>query len=133
MIFQFQGRHYPSRNNLTAQNPNLPLETFSVKKDKKYRFRTVCSSMTFAFRISIDKHQLNVITLDGIDVYTKTFQSYIIFPGERLAFWIEANDPDELGSYWIRAETLEVKQYSKVRSMIVYYYNAKESSSQIQN
>ena len=32
----------------------------------------------------------------------------------RYDFWIEATDPQELGNYWIRAETLEMYQNEQV-------------------
>lgn len=94
--------------------PGPPLETFSVTKGKKYRFRMICASMTFAFRVSIDGHVLNVIASDGEDIKTQQVESIIISSGERYDFWIEANNPQELESYSIRAETLELYQNNKV-------------------
>ena len=70
--------------------------------------------MAYHFRISIDDHKLNVIATDGYDVKTKSVQSFIIGPGERFDFWINATDPKKLGNYWIRATTLERYQYEKV-------------------
>ena len=43
--------------------------------------------------------------------------------GERYDFWIEADDPEDLGKYWIKAETLEVAQDGKVE-MINLILNA---------
>ena len=39
--------------------------------------------------------------------------------GERYDFWIETDDPEDLGKYWIRAETLEVAQNGKVHQSLV--------------
>ena len=89
-------------------------ETFHVKKGQKYRFRVICASMAFAFRISVDRHMLHVIASDGSDVITKTVESVIVGSGERYDFWIEASDPVGEGLYWIRAETLEYYQNEKV-------------------
>ena len=75
--------------------------------------------MTFGFRISIDGHDLHVIATDGNDVIARTVQSAILFPGERMDFWVDANDPGQLGKYWIRAENMEyylnhqVKMFTK--------------------
>lgn len=63
--------------------------------------------MTFAFRVSIDQHSLHVIASDGGDLREITVESIIANPGERYDFWIEANDPFDQGSYWIRAVNLE--------------------------
>ena len=117
-IVDIPGRHYGLDRD-TLENPDIPLEIFKVKKGGKYRFRLICSSMTFAFRVSIDNHMLNIIATDGYDVTTKQVESVIVFSGERYDFWIDADDPLENGTYWIRAETLERAQNGQVRFMYV--------------
>ena len=82
----------------------------------KYRFRVICTSMTFSFRLSIDNHDLHIIASDGGDVITTKVESLIIASGERYDFWIDASDPIGTGSYWIRAETLERFQNGEVRT-----------------
>ena len=76
------GHRYNTSTGL-AENPGLPLEHFIVTTGKKYRFRMVSAAMTFAFRISIDGHMLNVMASDGSDVVTKQVESIIISSGER--------------------------------------------------
>ena len=46
--------------------------------------------------------------------FTVQVDSLVVSSGERYDFWIEADDSEELGKYWIRAETLEVAQNGKV-------------------
>jgi len=89
------------------ENPNMPLETFTVNTGGLYRFRLISASTVYGFRVSIDNHLINVITMDGHDVTTRTVEYLVVFPGERFDFYIEANDTESLGSYWIRVETLE--------------------------
>ena len=63
--------------------------------------------MTYALSVSIDGHPLNVVALDGRPIVTQTVDTAAVSPGERLDFWIEAKDPEGLGNYWLRLETLE--------------------------
>ena len=112
------GRRY---KNGTVENSNVPLEVFEVKKGGKYRFRVVCATMLFAFRVSVDGHVLNIISSDGSDVTTKQVESFIMFSGERYDFWIDAVDPmQSSGNYWIRVETLEKTQNDVVNDMILF-------------
>ena len=46
--------------------------------------------------------------------FTVQVDSLVVSSGERYDFWIEAENPGDLGKYWIRAETLEVAQNGKV-------------------
>ena len=46
--------------------------------------------------------------------FTVQVDSLVVSSGERYDFWIEADNPGDLGKYWIRAETLEVAQNGKV-------------------
>ena len=102
---------------MTSDVP-VPHEVFRVAKSSpplRYRFRAVCASMSFAFRLRIDGHMLHVVSVDGADVKECIVESAIVFPGERLDFWIQADDPLRTGKYWIRAENLEYRHYGKVR------------------
>ena len=78
--------------------------------------------MLFAFRVSVDGHVLNIIASDGSDAITKQVESFIMFSGERYDFWIDAVDPESIGNYWIRVETLEKTQNNKVKYIYTYIY-----------
>ena len=119
-----KGRYYPDLRG-RPENPNIPLETFTVQKDlsARVRFRMISSSMTFSFKVSIDHHDLNVIATDGDDIDTVTVQHLIISPGERYDFWIAPTDPAQAGSYWIRLTTLEYSQLGEV--LISFNNNSK--------
>ena len=87
-----------------------PLKEYFIKKGAKYRFRVICHGVYYPFRISVDSHTLTIVSSDGYDVKPQEFESFIINPGERYDFVITANQT--IGSYWIRANTLEV--YTKI-------------------
>nr|UCK81628.1 laccase-1 [Arenicola marina] len=107
-VINGKGQQYDRATGKSKQE--VPLEIFTVTQGRKYLFRAICASMTFGFRLSIDGHTLHVVASDGSDVITRPVESLVVFSGERYDFWIEANDPDDSGSYWIRAETLERMQ-----------------------
>ena len=113
------GRRYSDANTVDRL---VPLEVFPVKKGSRYRFRMNCPSLLFGFRVSIDGHLLHVVASDGHDVITRVVQSIIIFSGETYDFWIEASDQEEVGAYWIRAETLEHYHAGKVESTFTIYF-----------
>jgi FtsP/CotA-like multicopper oxidase with cupredoxin domain len=102
-------------------DPNIPLETFHVQKGFKYRFRVICSSMTFAFRVSIDHHVLHVIATEAEELEEVLVESLVVQPGERYDFWIQTDDPLGTGLYWIGAETLEYQLNSEVYFLILIF------------
>ena len=62
----------------------LPLATFFVTANKRYRFRLLSPGFTIApIRMSIDNHTLYVIATDSGPVKLKKVKSIVIFPGER--------------------------------------------------
>ena len=103
-------------------NTHVALETFRVAKGKRYRFRVICTSMVYAFKLSIDGHVLHVIATDGMETVPKPVNYIIIHTGERYDFYIEADDAAGNGNYWIRAETLDVNTLdSKVSFYPIYH------------
>ena len=62
----------------------LPLATFFVTANKRYRFRMLSPGFTLSpIRMSIDNHTLYVIATDSGSVKLKEVKSIVIFPGER--------------------------------------------------
>ncbi|XP_064613186.1 uncharacterized protein LOC135476969 [Liolophura sinensis] len=117
-IIPLTGFHFPrnadflpiSVYNLTspqvfAENPNVPLERFIVKPQGNYRFRVIGTAMLYAIKISIDQHNLVVISTDGNDVKERRVSQLIINTGERYDFSLDTFG--DIGNYWIRLETLE--------------------------
>ena len=88
-------------------NDNLsPLSVFTVKKGQQYRFRTVNAASQHVLRIDIDNHELQIIALDGYDVSPIWVDSFIVTPGERVDFIINASQA--VNSYWIRASPVAI-------------------------
>ncbi|XP_078367750.1 uncharacterized protein LOC144651673 [Oculina patagonica] len=87
-------------------NNTAPLTVFDVTRGKKYRLHIVMASGEFAYRVSIDSHELTVIESDGNPAEPTTFESVIIYPGETYVVEFEADQNP--GRYWIRASTLRV-------------------------
>ncbi|XP_022299973.2 uncharacterized protein LOC111108406 [Crassostrea virginica] len=99
-----------------------PLEVFKVKQNVSYRFRVIGVGALFPFRISVDDHMLTVIESDGYPIQPIVAESFIINPGERFDFVLEANQT--VGNYWIRGKTLEVTPRHTIAEAILRYEGA---------
>ena len=83
-----------------------PLEHFKVTKGKSYRFRVIGHGTIYPLRVSIDNHNMSLVASDGYDVAPVPCESFIINPGERFDFVVNADQP--VGNYWIRTLSMEV-------------------------
>ncbi|XP_033744030.1 laccase-2-like [Pecten maximus] len=99
------GKGHTFHNSDTGDIEALPLERFEVKRNSYYRFRLINAGMLFAFRFSIDQHDVQVIAVDGNDVITMAAESIIVNTGERVDIVLYAGAHQQ--NYWIRGETLE--------------------------
>lgn len=111
-----KGRFY--YNYSTKHHNAAPLEIFNVRRGFTYRFRVLATGANFPFRISVDGHVLKVIESDGYSIQPMMVESFIINPGERFDFQLEAIRP--IGNYWIRAKTLEKKRHSEAEAILRY-------------
>ena len=85
------------------------LEIFNVESGNIYRFRLIGAQSQFAYKFSIDEHNLTIISTDGSIIEPVEAQFVILHTGERYDFLLKANKPRrDVNDYWIRAETLEV-------------------------
>ena len=82
----------------------LPLATYDVTSGSRFRFHVVHPGAEFTYEIMVDGHMLDIVALDGHDIVAISVDSFIINPGERVEFEIDANQPLDL--YWIRAELI---------------------------
>ncbi|CAH1787077.1 unnamed protein product [Owenia fusiformis] len=85
-------------------NNKAPLFETTIKSGSTKRFRTVNAAAEYPYRISIDGHDLIILSLDGNEIEPFTVQSIILFPGEEVDFKINGVQPSS--KYWIRAKTL---------------------------
>ena len=88
------------------------LAVFSVDPDKVYRFRLIGSINNYAFRFSIDEHELLVVGTDGHWVEPVPVDYIALQSGERYDFLLLTKCENELSknNYWMRAEALEIDQ-----------------------
>uniref|UniRef100_A0A2C9M1W6 Plastocyanin-like domain-containing protein n=2 Tax=Biomphalaria glabrata TaxID=6526 RepID=A0A2C9M1W6_BIOGL len=124
-MFKFQsglingkGRYFKPDGSSTE----APLTVYNVKQFKSYRFRVIGAGNLYPFRVSIDEHMLRVVATDGNEVHPVEVESFIINPGERFDFVVDANQT--VNNYWIRAETLEVNVSNHIALAIFKYANS---------
>ncbi|XP_062608275.1 uncharacterized protein LOC134270113 [Saccostrea cucullata] len=115
-----RGRYYSDLDK-TIHN-EAPLEVFSVTQGSTYRFRVIGVGALFPFRVSVDDHVITIIESDGYPVQPKTVESFVINPGERFDFILEANQT--IDNYWIRGKTLERIPRTTVAEAILRYDGA---------
>ncbi|CAG8720292.1 6370_t:CDS:2, partial [Acaulospora colombiana] len=75
--------------------------TYKVKQGKRYRFRIINISAMSHFVVSIDKHPLTIIEVDGTPTRPATVEVLPINVAQRYSVVVSANQP--IGNYWIRA------------------------------
>ena len=95
------GRH----QNISYEKTKLA--TFTVQPNSSYRFRLIGAQSLFAYRFSIDEHNLTLIATDGHFIKHLTVDFIIIHSGERYDFLLETKSAPTK-NFFIRAETLEV-------------------------
>lgn len=83
-----------------------PLAWFNVTHGQRYRFRVIGVGSIYPLRISVDGHELTMVASDGYDIQPFVVESFIINPGERYDFLLEANQ--SYSNYWVRAVSMEV-------------------------
>ena len=83
------------------------LTRIRVQQGKRCRLRIIGAQQIYAMRVSIEGHWMNVVESDGVEVATNVslFDYVIVHSGERYDVLV---DTKATGSYWIRAETLEI-------------------------
>jgi FtsP/CotA-like multicopper oxidase with cupredoxin domain len=84
------------KGGLTEQpNLDVPLETYTVQKGFRYRFRLINSGIqNCPMSISVDGHRLTVIESDGSPIEPIVVDSLASFSGERYDFIINANQAE---------------------------------------
>ena len=85
---------------------NARLKSFTVERGNTYRFRLIGAQSLYAYRFSIDDHNLTLIATDGYFIEPVEIDYVIIHTGELYDFLLEANEITN--NYLIRFETLEV-------------------------
>ena len=112
-IINDKGRFYDELGRPNIANPNCDnLNCFNVSQGGRYRFRLIGAQSFFAFRFSIEGHNLSVVASDGSPINSIEDVDYVIVsPGERYDVIVHANNMEQR-NFWIWAETLEDKNNS---------------------
>lgn len=99
---------------------NVPLETFTVRKGNRYRFRLINSAIQHCIMsISVDNHNLTIVASDGQPIEPVQVESLVTHAGERYDFIVDAYQ--EPNDYWIKVRgegecfTLKLSQRAVLR------------------
>lgn len=109
-----------------------PLSTFRVTSGKRYRFRLAYAGggRGCPITVSIARHTLLVIALDGHPITPREVTSLVMAAGERADVVLMADQA--LGSYWLRVSTAEECDTSAIEgSAILRYDGAPESEEPV--
>ena len=103
-----RGRHYYSSAQGDCASNGAPLHTFTVERNKLYRWRIIGTQSNYAFRFSIQGHQFQVLAVDGFEVkqLDQPVDYVHIHSGERYDIIVATNA--QPGCYRVLAETLEI-------------------------
>ena len=109
---------------------NVPLETYKVKKGFRYRFRLINAAINYCLMsISIDGHNLTVISSDGQAIVPVQVESFVSFKGERYDFIVEANQ--EPKDYWIKIRGEGACFYLNLAQRAILRYERDNLSNQL--
>ncbi|XP_025085370.1 laccase-2-like [Pomacea canaliculata] len=106
------------KTNLT--HAQTPLEVVHVQKGSRYRLRFIGASSVCPLQVSIDNHQLIVIAVDGQPLDPRPLDTFIINPGERYDFVLNADEVP--GCYWIRLIGLSDCYFAKANGVAILHY-----------
>ena len=103
----------------------LQLHTFYIYEGTPFLFRALGIGAVLPFQISIDGHKLNIIESNGYRIKEVTVDSFIINPGERIAFTITKFN-SKSHNFWIRAKTLIVNSSIEAKAILRYRGNMEQ-------
>ena len=119
VLINGKGRYYDPDTGIRNETP---LTVYRVTPGQKYRFRVIGTGTLHPFRVSIDNHKLTIIASDGYDLEPVVAESFIINPGERFDFEIDATQ--NIGNYWVRGISLEKEMNYHIAEAILRYDGA---------
>ncbi|KAL4713687.1 hypothetical protein ACJJTC_004218 [Scirpophaga incertulas] len=96
---------------------------FNVEQGYKYRFRVINAEfLNCPIELSVDGHNITVISSDGYDLEPISATSLVTYAGERYDFILEANN--EIENYWIRFRGLMDcdERFTKAKQVGVLHY-----------
>ncbi|XP_012552135.1 uncharacterized protein LOC100174976 isoform X1 [Bombyx mori] len=110
-------------NNDTEKPLYMKAARFNVEQGHRYRFRVINAEfLNCPIELSVDGHNITVISSDGYDLEPIVATSLVTYAGERYDFILDANN--EIDNYWIRFRGLmdcdEV--FTKAKQVGVLHY-----------
>ncbi len=96
ILINGKGRH--------EANSTIPLTEFPLTSGQRHRFRMVHSGSDNILEISIDNHELMIMSSDGYDFVPVSADSFQLHAGETIDFEVLANQAP--AKYWLRVETI---------------------------
>ncbi|XP_028030657.1 L-ascorbate oxidase-like isoform X2 [Bombyx mandarina] len=110
-------------NNDTEKPLYMKAARFNVEQGYRYRFRVINAEfLNCPIELSVDGHNITVISSDGYDLEPIVATSLVTYAGERYDFILDANN--EIDNYWIRFRGLmdcdEV--FTKAKQVGVLHY-----------
>ncbi|XP_064108161.1 uncharacterized protein LOC135216685 [Macrobrachium nipponense] len=105
---------------------DMPREIIEVTPGHRHRLRLInAGRLNCPIIVSIDHHQMTVISADGKDIVPTTVDSLVLYSGERFDVTIHANKG--VGNYWMRLNGLvDCEQHSCYQGAIIRYSTASE-------
>jgi hypothetical protein len=122
-----RGAGPPAANNILINGTNKNAKgggqynQVKITQGKKYRLRLINSSLDNYLRVSLDKHQFQVITADFVPVIPFYTDWILLAIGQRYDVIVAANQIP--GNYWFRVETASECRYQNQfygRSIFTY-------------
>ncbi|KAK2575713.1 hypothetical protein KPH14_012102 [Odynerus spinipes] len=95
------GRYKSDEDDENSTSSIMPLATFHVKQNLRYRFRLINAEfLNCPIEVSVDNHTIYVVSSDGRDIEPVEAESLVSYAGERFDFIV--NMDQEVDNYWIR-------------------------------
>jgi FtsP/CotA-like multicopper oxidase with cupredoxin domain len=111
------------------KNNNMPRSVFNVDSGKSYRFRVINAGVQYCpLELSIEEHNLTIISTDGNPIQPVDVKSFFIMSGERVDFVLNASQNINK-NYWIKvkghADCYEIDGFNvtKIYQTAVLKYN----------
>ncbi|CAK1547706.1 unnamed protein product [Leptosia nina] len=110
-------------NDTSAKTKYMKTARFNVEQGYKYRFRVINAEfLNCPIEMSVDGHNITIISSDGYDLVPITATSLVTYAGERYDFVLETNN--EIDNYWIRFRGLMDcdERFTKAKQVAVLHY-----------
>ncbi|XP_046415745.1 oxidoreductase ptaE-like [Neodiprion fabricii] len=106
-------------------NASLPVSTFHVQENSRYRFRVInANSQVCSYVFQIQDHNMTLIATDGQPIEPVVVDALVTYAGERYDFVIETKNASSEGSaFWIHVRGLGLCATNYMDQYAVLSYN----------